>query len=77
MPTPKRALILTEYRKGGKAVLLERVQTEDENHDAFRVTICRRFPSLRGAEAAFLAEIPPARRDYFAVEIKMASKLRF
>lgn len=72
-----KALVLTEYRRGTKTIVLERIEAKDEERDMFRLTVCRRFPSLRGAETAFLAEVPPARRDYFVEQIRKASKLRF
>ena len=63
-----KATILAEYRYRGKTVLLERVHGGSGNE--YRVTLCRRFPSLAKAEEAFFPETPAAQREQIEKQIE-------
>ena len=66
-----KATILAEYRFGKKAVLLEQVSGEFGSE--YRVTLCRRFPTLDKAKAAFFPETSPRAREYLEKQIKESS----
>ena len=65
------ATILAEYRFGKKAVFLEQVRGEFGSE--YRVTICRRFPTLDKAKAALFSDTPPTAREYLEKQIKESS----
>ena len=58
--TPSRTVILAEYRRGGKLVLLERVISEF-NH--FRVTETDEYRAIDKAESAYMARVPASAHD--------------
>ena len=68
-----RATILAEYRYGKKTVLLERVSGEHGNE--YRVTLCRRFPTLSKAEEAFFPDIPQTAREKLEKQIKGSNSI--
>lgn len=53
------AVVLAESRRGSKTVLIERIKSKIGDHQ-YRVTVCRRFPTLAKARDAFLSETPPS-----------------
>jgi hypothetical protein len=59
--------ILAESRRGGKAVLIERLNGEFGYE--YRVTVSERFRSLTKAREAFLASAPPSMAETLSRQI--------
>lgn len=64
----KRSLILSEFRRAGKAVaLLEQIGSGDKAQ--YRVSISRRYTNLDKAKSAYLSEIPAQSHNYYKNQI--------
>ena len=66
------ATILAESRRGGKTVIIERLNGES-GHE-YRVTISERFHSLPKAREAFLASTPPSMAETLSRQIAENNK---
>lgn len=68
------AEILSQYRRGPKSVIVERLHDGNGILIAYRITQTQRFTSLSQAKEDYLSTISPGRREYYEKELNEKCK---